>query len=78
MVAEGAGLWAELTQLHASQPIPYSQLVSWNHGDFVFTPEFDDILSMTKARQYGFNDVIDPKGMFLKLFDELRDNLVIL
>ena len=77
MMADKAGLWAELTQRHALQPIPYSQLVSWNYGDFVFTPEFDVISSMTKARQYGFHDVIDSKEMFLKLFNEIRGSRVI-
>ena len=77
VMADKAGLWPELTQRYASQPIPYSQPLSWNYGDFVFTPEFDVISSMTKARQYGFHDVIDSKEMFLKLFNELRDNRVI-
>ncbi len=77
MMADKAGLWAEIVQQHGLQDIAFDQLVSWRHGDFVFTPEFDVASSMTKARQYGFHDVVDSKAMFHALFDELRANRII-
>lgn len=77
MMADKAGLWAELIQEHGLQNIPYEQLVSWAYGDFVFTPEYDIISSMTKARLAGFQDVVDSRQMFLSLFDEFRQNRVI-
>jgi len=77
MMADKADLWREIAQQHGLQQIPYDKLVSWAYGDFVFTPEFDIISSMTKARQYGFHDVVDSRDMFLRLFDELRSNRVI-
>jgi nucleoside-diphosphate-sugar epimerase len=77
MMADKGGLWNELAQQHGLQNIPYNKLVSWAYGDFVFTPEFDVISSMTKARKHGFHDVVDSKAMFLSLFDELRENRVI-
>ncbi len=77
MMADKAGLWREIAQQHALQDIAYERLVSWAYGDFVFTPEFDIVSSMTKARQLGFHDVVDSREMFLRLFDELRANRVI-
>ena len=77
MMADKAELWREIVQQHGLQDIPYGKLVSWPYGDFVFTPEYDIISSMTKTRQYGFHDVVDSKDMFLRLFDELRANKVI-
>ena len=77
MMADKAGLWAELTQQHGLKQIPFAQLVSWNYGDFVFTPEFDVISSMTKAGGMGFMTWLILKEMFLMLFDELRDSDVI-
>ena len=77
MMADKAGLWAELAQQHGLQKIPYEQLVGWNYGDFVFTPEYDIISSMTKARIYGFHDIVDSRKMFLRQFDELRANRII-
>ena len=77
MMADKAPLWRDIAARHGLQDIPYDQLVSWGYGDFVFTPEFDIMSSMTKARQYGFHEVVDSKDMFLRLFDELRANKVI-
>jgi nucleoside-diphosphate-sugar epimerase len=77
MMADKTELWTALAKAHNLLPIPYQQLVGWNYGAFVFTPEFDIISSMTKARQYGFHDVIDSKEMFLRQFDQLRAERVI-
>jgi len=77
MMADKGDLWRELVRRHGLRDIAYDQLVSWAYGDFVFGPEFDIISSMTKARQFGFHDVVDSQQMFLSLFDELRRNRVI-
>ncbi len=77
MMADKAGLWGELVQEHELQDIPWDQLVGWNYGAFVFTPEFDIISSTTKARRFGFHDVVDSREMFLRQFDELREARVI-
>ncbi|MEL6964796.1 MAG: SDR family oxidoreductase [Pseudomonadota bacterium] len=77
MMADKAALWSQLVNEHGLQPIPFESLVGWNYGSFVFTPEFDVISSMTKARQFGFHDVIDSTSMFLRQFDQLRTERVI-
>ncbi len=77
MMADKADLWSRLVNEHGLQPIPFESLVGWNYGSFVFTPEFDVISSMTKARQFGFHDVIDSTSMFLRQFDQLRTERVI-
>jgi nucleoside-diphosphate-sugar epimerase len=77
MMADKGPLWGELVDTYGLQQIPYAQLVGWEYGDFVFTPEFDIISSMTKARQFGFFDVLDSEEMFLRQFDELRARKVI-
>ena len=77
MMADKAGLWADLVTQYGLQPIAYEQLVNWNYGAFVFTPEYDIISSMTKARRFGFHDIVDSKEMFLRQFDQLREERVI-
>ena len=66
-----------MTKQHGLRNIPYEKLVKWEYGDFVFTPEFDIISSMTKARQFGFIEVMDSEEMFLRQFDELRARKII-
>ena len=77
MMADKAPLWESLIAEYGLQNISYDQLVSWAYGDFVFTPEFDIISSMTKARQYGFNSIVDSQTMFLRQFVELQENKII-
>jgi hypothetical protein len=66
-----------LVSNHALEPIPYDQLVRWNYGNAVFTPEYDVISSTTKAKLSGFSEVVDSQEMFLRQFDELRLNKII-
>ena len=58
-------------------PTLYSQLASWNFGDFIFGSAFDNITSTIKARHAGFHDCIDPEDMFAELFDSFRRRRVI-
>jgi len=77
MMADKGRLWELLVKKHNLQPIPYEQLVRWDYGNFVFTPEFDIISSTIKAKQYGFAEVQDSQEMFLRHFDELRAKRII-
>jgi hypothetical protein len=77
MMADKGPLWQRIVAKHDLRPIPYDQLVSWAYGDFVFTPDYDSISSMTKARRYGFRKVVDSAEMFIRLFDELRADRII-
>jgi nucleoside-diphosphate-sugar epimerase len=72
-----AQLWDEIVRKHDLQPIPYSQLVSWAFGDFIFNSGFDNISSTIKARRAGFHDCIDTEDMFRLFFDRLRRDRVI-
>jgi nucleoside-diphosphate-sugar epimerase len=65
-------LWQRLVAEHHLLPIPYEQLVAWTFGDAVFGSGYDMISSMTKARQCGFQGLVDSEDMFIRLFEELR------
>jgi len=70
-------LWELITREHNLQRIPYSQLVSWAFGDFIFNSGFDNISSTIKARRAGFHDCIDTEEMFQLFFERLRRERVI-
>lgn len=77
MMADKADLWSELTLRHGLRETPYAQLVNWNFGNHVFTPQHDIILSTTKIRQRGFMEVQDTGEMFTRQFRELREQKII-
>ncbi len=70
-------LWNQIVRQHDLQRIPYSQLVSWNFGDFIFNSGFDNISSTVKARRAGFQDCIDTEDMFRLFFERLQREKVI-
>jgi nucleoside-diphosphate-sugar epimerase len=76
MMAEKAPVWERIAAKHGLKPYRYEEIVSWAFGDFVFTPEFDIISAMTKARMYGFHDLVDSEVMFVRIFDQLRKDRV--
>ena len=77
MMADKGPLWSDLARQHGLVDIPYEQLIKWEYGNFVFTPEFDIMSSMTKARKFGFTEFQDSKEMFYRQFDKLRENKLI-
>ena len=77
MMADKGPVWDGIVRKHGLIPYRYEEIVSWAFGDFVFTPEFDILSDMTKARQYGFCDAVDTEKMFVRLFDSFRANKII-
>lgn len=71
-MADKAPVWDRIVARHGLVPHPYHEIVSWPYGDFVFTPEYDVISSTTKARRFGFHEVVDTEEMFVRLWDEMR------
>lgn len=70
-------LWIQIVREYDLQRTPYSQLVSWAFGDFIFNSGFDNISSTVKARRAGFHDCIDTEEMFQLFFERLRREKVI-
>ena len=77
MMADKGPVWDRIVGKHGLRPYRYEEIVSWSFGDFVFTPEFDIVSSLTKARLYGFHDVVDSEAMFVRIFDRLRADRVL-
>ena len=48
-MADKAGLLSELAVAHGLRKAPYVELVSVGYGNFILTPDYDSIPSMTKA-----------------------------
>ncbi len=76
-MADKEALWAKMTEKYGLKPLPYTHLVSWPFGDFIFHSAFDNISSTIKARRHGFHDCIDTEDMFAEFFADLRNRRVI-
>jgi len=76
-MADKAPVWDHVVAKNGLKPYTYGEIVRWNYGDFVFTPEYDVISSTTKLRKFGFHETVDTEEMFPRLWDEMRAERII-
>jgi nucleoside-diphosphate-sugar epimerase len=72
MMADKGPLWNSMVEKYGLRPYPFEALVSWSFAEFVFRIEYDVISDMTKARNFGFHEVLDTELMFERIFHDLR------
>jgi len=70
-------VWDALVKRHGLQPYRYEEIVAWPFGDYVFGCDWDVMTSTTKARQHGFNDVVDSEEMFVRLLKRFREERIV-
>lgn len=76
-MADKGPVWDRMVKKYGLAPYRFEQIAAWPFGDFVFTPEYDMISDMGKARRYGFGDAVDSEEMFLRLWQEFRREKII-
>jgi nucleoside-diphosphate-sugar epimerase len=77
VMADKGPLWDGIAKKHGLAPYPYQDLAAWPFADYVFGCDYDVMSNTTKARQFGFHDVVDTEEMFLRHFAKLRADKVI-
>lgn len=77
VMADKSALWDTMVQRHGLRPTPYSDVSSWQFGDFVFAWDYDVIADTSKSRRAGFHEFVDTEEMFLRIFQDLRDQRLI-
>ena len=66
-----AGLLARANK-YSLTDTPFNQIANWAFGDFILGNGYDNVFSMVKLRQAGFNEHMDTELMFQNLFARLR------
>ena len=77
VMADKESLWNAIVERHGLAPTPYSDVSSWGFGDFVFAWDYDFIADGSKSRRVGFHDYVDTEAMFLRIFQDLREQRLI-
>ncbi|RFA13639.1 NAD-dependent dehydratase [Subtercola boreus] len=77
MMADKADLWNTMVEKYGLLPTPYQDVSSWQFGDFVFSWDYDVIADTSKSRRAGFHDYVETEAMFLRIFQNLRDQRII-
>ncbi|MGD8195640.1 SDR family oxidoreductase [Herbiconiux sp. P18] len=77
VMADKEALWNRMTERHGLIRTPYSDVSSWEFGDFVFGWDYDVIADTSKARRAGFHEYVETEEMFLRIFRDLRERRLI-
>ena len=77
VMADKSDLWGDMVRAHHLLPTPYSDVSSWQFGDFVFAWDYDVIADTSKSRRAGFHEYVDTESMFLQIFQDMRDQRLI-
>ena len=77
VMADKADLWSAMISRHELAPTSYSDVSSWPFGDFVFSWDYDVIADTSKSRRAGFHEYVETEAMFLRIFQDLRDQRLI-
>jgi nucleoside-diphosphate-sugar epimerase len=76
-MADKAPLWRTMTAKYGLKPYAYEELVAWPFADYVFGCDWDVMSDLTKARQFGFHDVVDSEAMFVRLMRQFRAERIV-
>jgi len=77
VMADKEALWNAVVERHGLAPTRYAEVSSWAFGDFVFAWDYDVIADTSKSRRAGFHEYVDTEAMFLRIFQDLRDQRLI-
>ncbi|MDN4640840.1 SDR family oxidoreductase [Agreia sp. PsM10] len=77
VMADKEPLWNAMIECHGLVATPYSDVSSWAFGDFVFAWDYDVISDSSKSRRAGFHEYVGTEAMFLRIFQDLRDQRLI-
>ena len=76
VMADKEPLWQAMTAKYDLKP-SYADVSSWAFGDFVFSWDYDMFADTSKSHRAGFHEYVETEAMFLRIFDEFREQQVI-
>jgi nucleoside-diphosphate-sugar epimerase len=74
MMADKGPVWDSMVKKYDLRPHPYHRIASWPFGEFVFRIDYDVISDTTKARLFGFHDIVDTEAMVRRMLVDLRND----
>lgn len=73
VMADKGPVWDEIVAAHGLRPYKMTELVNWRYLDMALGNEFDQMSSMTKARQAGWTGLRDTEYTITDQLQRLRD-----
>jgi nucleoside-diphosphate-sugar epimerase len=66
-------VWQAIVNKHRLLDYSFKDAAAWPFGEAIFNIEYDVMSDTTKARQFGFHEVIETEEMLLRLFRKFQE-----
>jgi nucleoside-diphosphate-sugar epimerase len=76
-MADKGPVWDRIIAHYGLRQTRLDTLVLWAYGDYQLRPEWDVMSAMSKARAFGFEASVDSSAMFIRQFENYRNEKVI-
>lgn len=77
LMADKEPLWAEIVAAHDLKPYRMADLTNWAYADRAMAPDYDQMASLTKARQHGWTEAWDTEETITLQLERLRRDRII-
>src|SRR5271169_2082827 len=59
------------------QKYSFEEIAAWGYPDGVFASDYDIVSDTSKARRFGFHDLVDTEEMFFRMFSDFRRERIV-
>ncbi|MDH3664782.1 MAG: SDR family oxidoreductase [Alphaproteobacteria bacterium] len=73
VMADKQPVWEGMVKRYRLEKRPLGAVAHWAYADGTLERSWDEIMSTTKARQFGFHDAADSEAVFLQLLGRYRE-----
>jgi hypothetical protein len=70
-------IWEKIVEKNGLQKFRFEEIAAWGYPDGVFASDYDIVSDTSKARRFGFHDLVDTEEMFLRMFSDFRRERII-
>jgi hypothetical protein len=76
-MADKGLIWEKVVEKNGLQKFRFEEIAAWGYPDRVFASDYDIVSDTSKARRFGFHDLVDTEEMFFRMFSDFRRERII-
>jgi hypothetical protein len=66
-MADKGPIWEKIVEKNGLQKFRFEEIAAWGYPDGVFASDYDIVSDTSKARRFGFHDLVDTEEMFFRM-----------
>jgi len=76
-MADKGPIWEKIVESNGLQKYRFEEIAAWGYPDGLFASDYDIVSDTSKARRFGFHDLVDTEEMFFRMFSDFRRERII-